>query len=68
MTEREAVGAGEDLPARAPERRRRRRAARAGTNPTADEAPEVVAPRAVPEAGETPHDRWLREQRPPHWE
>jgi hypothetical protein len=52
-----------------PSRRRvRRRAERPGTNPSADDAPDVVAPRAEPEPGETQHDRWLREQRPPHWE
>jgi hypothetical protein len=52
-----------------PSRRRvRRRAERPGTNPSADDAPDVVAPRADPKPGETQHDRWLREQRPPHWE
>jgi hypothetical protein len=49
-------------------RRTRRRAERAGTNPRADDAPDVVPPRAEPAPGETQHDRWLREQRPPHWE
>jgi len=49
-------------------RRTRRRAERAGTNPGAEDVPDVVAPRGEPEPGETQHDRWLREQRPPHWE
>lgn len=49
-------------------RRVRRRAERAGTNPAADDAPDVLAPREEPKPGETQHDRWLREQRPPHWE
>jgi hypothetical protein len=49
-------------------RRTRRRAERAGTNPKADDAPDVVPPRGEPVPGETQHDRWLREQRPPHWE
>jgi len=30
--------------------------------------PDVVPPREEPKPGETQHDRWLREQRPPHWE
>jgi hypothetical protein len=52
-----------------PSRRRvRRRAERPGTNPSADDAPDVVPPRAEPKPGESQHDRWLREQRPPHWE
>ncbi len=51
-----------------PRRRVRRRAERPGTNPSADDAPDVVPPRAEPKPGETQHDRWLREQRPPHWE
>ncbi|HEU5240393.1 MAG TPA: hypothetical protein VFU25_00135 [Ornithinibacter sp.] len=49
-------------------RRRRRRAVRGGTNPAAEDVPDVVAPREEPTPGETQHDRWLREQRPPHWE
>ena len=49
-------------------RRVRRRAERAGTNPSAEDAPDVVPPRPGPTPGETEHDRWLREQRPPHWE
>ena len=49
-------------------RRVRRRAERPGTNPSADDAPDVVPPRSEPKPGETQHDRWLREQRPPHWE
>ena len=49
-------------------RRTRRRAERPGTNPKADDAPDVVPPRGEPVPGETQHDRWLREQRPPHWE
>ncbi|WP_345201317.1 hypothetical protein [Fodinibacter luteus] len=40
---------------------------RPGTNPSAEDVPDVPAPREAPE-GETQHDRWLREQRPPHWE
>ena len=62
---------GEALPAEPqPTRRRRtrRRAERPGTNPSADDAPDVVPPRGEPAPGETQHDRWLREQRPPHWE
>ena len=53
-----------------PDRRRRvrRRASRAGTNPSADDAPDVLPPREGPAPGESAHDRWLREQRPPHWE
>jgi len=50
-----------------PRRRVRRRAERPGTNPSADDAPDVVPPRAEPKPGEGQHDRWLREQRPPHW-
>ena len=34
----------------------------------ADEAPDVLGPREAPGPGESEHDRWLREQRPPHWE
>ncbi|WP_377644590.1 hypothetical protein [Oryzobacter terrae] len=49
-------------------RRTRRRAARSGTNPTAEDLPDVVPPREPPPPGEAAHDRWLREQRPPHWE
>lgn len=49
-------------------RRRRRRAERSGTNPTAEDLPDVVPPRAPQQEGEEPHERWLREQRPPHWE
>jgi hypothetical protein len=68
----ERPGPGEPEEAARPEptrrRRTRRRAERAGTNPTADDAPDVVPPRAEPAPGETQHDRWLREQRPPHWE
>lgn len=56
----------DDVPPR--RRRRPRRAARAGTNPRAEDLPDVVAPREPGGADETPHDRWLREQRPPHWE
>jgi len=48
--------------------RRRRRAERSGTNPSAEDLPDVVPPRDEPAAGDSPHDRWLREQRPPHWE
>ena len=50
-----------------PRRWRRRRAVRGGTNPSAEDVPDV-APREEPTPGETQHDRWLREQRPPHWE
>ena len=60
----EAVGP----PTRPSRRRVRRRAERPGTNPSADDAPDVVSPRSEPAPGETQHDRWLREQRPPHWE
>jgi hypothetical protein len=49
-------------------RRTRRRAERGGTNPSAEDLPDVVAPREEPKPGESQHDRWLREQRPPHWE
>jgi hypothetical protein len=55
----------------APSTRRRprpRRAVRGGTNPSAEDVPDVVAPRQEPSPGETQHDRWLREQRPPHWD
>jgi hypothetical protein len=48
--------------------RRRRRAERSGTNPSAEDLPDVVPPREETAAGDSPHDRWLREQRPPHWE
>jgi hypothetical protein len=48
--------------------RRRRRAERSGTNPSAEDLPDVVPPRDESAAGDSPHDRWLREQRPPHWE
>lgn len=51
-----------------PKVRRRRRAEREGTNPSAEDLPDVVAPREAPGPGDSPHDRWLREQRPPHWE
>ncbi len=57
----------DDQPARA-RRRVRRRAERPGTNPSADDVPDVVPPRDEPKPGESQHDRWLREQRPPHWE
>lgn len=57
----------DEQPARA-RRRVRRRAERPGTNPSADDAPDVLAPREEPKPGESQHDRWLREQRPPHWE
>ena len=55
-------------PEAARRRRTRRRASRAGTNPAAEEAPDVLPPREGPAPGESEHDRWLREQRPPHWE
>ena len=57
-----------DRPTSTRRRRVRRRAERPGTNPSADDAPDVVAPREEGTPGETQHDRWLREQRPPHWE
>ena len=57
-----------DRPKPAGRRRVRRRASREGTNPAADDAPDVLAPREEPAPGESQHDRWLREQRPPHWE
>lgn len=50
----------------APERRPRR-AVRPPTNPAADDAPDLAEPSDDGDA-ERPHDRWLREQRPPHWE
>ncbi|MFL6154126.1 MAG: hypothetical protein ACJ72B_17250 [Ornithinibacter sp.] len=66
QSERRSGQAGEQ---RSPAPRRpRRRAERAGTNPSADDAPDVLAPREEPKPGESQHDRWLREQRPPHWE
>ena len=72
MTDRPGIGeAGAEPdpgPRVSPRRRIRRRADRAGTNPAADDAPDVVAARAEPTPGESQHDRWLREQRPPHWE
>ncbi len=64
--QRRSEAAGEQPP-RA-RRRVRRRAERPGTNPSADDAPDVLAPREEPKPGESQHDRWLREQRPPHWE
>ena len=48
--------------------RRPRRAVREGTNPSAQDLPDVVPPREEPPPGESAQDRWLREQRPPHWE
>lgn len=65
MTERPPEDAGAVPPKR---RRRPRRAVRGGTNPAAEDVPDVVAPRDPAAPGETQHDRWLREQRPPHWE
>ncbi|HMM95003.1 MAG: hypothetical protein IE926_15925 [Micrococcales bacterium] len=52
----------------APRRRRRRRVDRPPTNPRTDDSPDVGTPRDSPAEGESTHDRWLREQRPPHWE
>ena len=49
-------------------RKKRRRAVRSGTNPSAEDLPDVVPPREEPAPGESAHERWLREQRPPHWE
>jgi hypothetical protein len=37
------------------------------TNPAADDTPDLAEPSEHGDA-EKPHDRWLREQRPPHWE
>ena len=51
-----------------PKVRHRRRAERSGTNPSAEDLPDVVPPREDAGPGDSPHDRWLREQRPPHWE
>ncbi|QIM21757.1 hypothetical protein G7075_12515 [Phycicoccus sp. HDW14] len=51
-----------------PRRRRPRRAVRPSTHPDTDDAPDVAEPRDAPAEGEGPHERWLREQRPPHWE
>ena len=48
--------------------RRPRRAVREGTNPSAQDLPDVVPPREEPPPGESAQDRWLREQRPTHWE
>ncbi|MBR7744836.1 hypothetical protein KC207_16190 [Phycicoccus sp. BSK3Z-2] len=63
------AGAAEAGTSRGPRRRRgSRRAHRPATNPGADDAPDVREPRDGPSAADTPHDRWLREQRPPHWE
>jgi hypothetical protein len=59
---------GEERAGRPGRRRRPRRAVRKGTNPSAQDLPDVVPPREEPAAGESPQDRWLREQRPPHWE
>ena len=64
----ELPGREDPDPAPPARRRRRRRASRAGTNPVADDSPEVTDPRMDAEGAESPHDRWLREQRPPHWE
>ena len=51
-----AAGVGAGPRARAPTRRR-------------TTAPDVVGPpTAEPDGAESQHDRWLREQRPPHWE
>ncbi len=77
MTERPASGSGSEQdprsqpdpsPESGPRPRGPRRAVRQGTKPSADESPDVAAgePDAAPEEAE--HDRWLREQRPPHWE
>ena len=65
MTELPPEDAGPVPPKR---RRRPRRAARGATNPAAEDVPDVVPPRDPAAPGETGHDRWLREQRPPHWE
>lgn len=43
-----------------------RRAMRPGSNPKADESPEVAPGPTV--SDDADRDRWLREQRPPHWE
>lgn len=59
---------GADEPPARARRRVRRRAERPGTNPSAEDVPDVVPPREEPTPGESRHDRWLREQRPPHWE
>ncbi|GGL34576.1 hypothetical protein [Phycicoccus endophyticus] len=48
-------------------RRRPRRAVRPATNPRTDDAPDLAAPREEPDPAEPARDRWLREQRPPHW-
>ncbi|MGL5928356.1 MAG: hypothetical protein ACRCY8_05430 [Dermatophilaceae bacterium] len=47
-------------------RRQPRRAVRPGTSPEADDVPETPA-RQEPEADDARHDRWLHDQRPPHW-
>jgi hypothetical protein len=41
---------------------------RPGTKVGTDESPDLAAPADEPVPGESEHDRWLREQRPPHWE
>jgi len=53
--------------------RRHRRVVVPPTNPCADQSDDVPAAgprRAAPEddAADTPRDRWIREQRPPHWD
>lgn len=50
------------------EKRSRRRARRSGTNPGADTSPDTPSSRPPAPEGEDARDRWLREQRPPHWE
>ena len=62
MTERQP---SEERPAL--RRRRPRRAEAPATNLAAEDGPDVVEP-SERDGPETPHDRWLREQRPPHWE
>ncbi|NHA67630.1 hypothetical protein [Phycicoccus flavus] len=59
---------GSDAPGARSSRRRARRAVRPATNPGTDDAPDLATPREDPGPGHSPHDRWLREQRPPHWE
>lgn len=51
-----------------PRRRRPRRAAAPATNPAAENGADLVDPSDGDDDPDAPHDRWLREQRPPHWE
>lgn len=61
------VPADADTTAR-PRRRRPRRAVRPATDPQADDSPDLAEVTDAPPVREVARDRWLREQRPPHWE